>query len=227
MRMTFINYGRQALSLGFAVVLIASLAYSMAIRQGHADSPIATDAESIEPIKVGEAAPYFIVRDVDGENFVFDPDALQRPVVLVTFRGGWCPYCNMHLSELRHALPELEARGLDIFFLSGDRPEQLIASLRPETRDDVNELGYTLLSDADATAAIALGIAFRAAEGLPVRLQERGRDVQESSMDRHGILPVPAVFAIRSDGEIAFAHTNADYKQRLSADELLEAVRDL
>jgi peroxiredoxin len=44
-------------------------------------------------------------------------------------------------------------------------------------------------------------------------------------MERHGVLPVPAVFAIGKDGTIAYTYVNADYKVRLPADELLEAAR--
>jgi peroxiredoxin len=46
-------------------------------------------------------------------------------------------------------------------------------------------------------------------------------------MLKHGVLPVPAVFAIDRDGVINFAYTNADYKVRLPADELLAAAREI
>ena len=217
----------QLLSLVFGLTLAMSLACSLSIRQGHADSPIASDAASIQPLVAGDAAPEFIVKDVNGENFVFDPQKLERPVILIAFRGGWCPYCNMHLSELRQVIPELQQRGIDVYFLSGDRPAQLVAGLRPETRDDVSALGYTLLSDASATAAMALGIAFRADSSLAERLTGRGRDIEGSSLVGAGLLPVPAVFAITADGRIAYAYTNADYKVRLPADELKAVAADL
>jgi hypothetical protein len=43
-------------------------------------------------------------------------------------------------------------------------------------------------------------------------------------MELHGILPVPSVFVIDSDGVIAFTHTNADYEIRLSPDEIRTAA---
>ena len=39
-------------------------------------------------------------------------------------------------------------------------------------------------------------------------------------MTRHGVLPVPAVYAIGQDGTIEYAFVNADYKVRLPAEEL-------
>ena len=216
-----------ALRAVFAMLLVASLICSMSIRYGHADTPIAMDAESIEPLGVGDAAPRFVVRTVDGDNFDFDPRALDRPAILISFRGGWCPYCNIHLSELRHAVPEISEMDVDVYFLSGDRPDALYEGLTGDTQTEIDGLGYQILSDADANAAIALGIAFRADPNYTQRLRNANKDIAESSIEREGILPVPAVFAIDADGQIAYAYVNADYKVRLPADELLNVAMEL
>ena len=213
------------------VSLIALFAYSaicsIAIQSGHADVPIAESADMIEPLGAGDNAPRFIVETANGEAFDFDPARLDRPVVLLTFRGGWCPFCNMYLSEMRHVIPKIRELGVDVLFLSGDRPEILFESLKRETQEDIDGLDYTLLSDADAQAAVALGIAFRASERTINRRHEKEDDIAGSSMLRHGVLPVPSVFAIDADGVIRFAYTNADYKVRLPADELLAAAREI
>jgi peroxiredoxin len=211
----------------FAIALVLSLAYSNTIRFGHADVPVAETATAIQPLAVGDLAPHFTVETVNSERFEFEPRELQRPVVLISFRGGWCPYCNMHLSELRHAIPEINAMGVDVLFLSGDRSELLVSSLRRETQDDIDGLGYTIMSDANAQAAIALGIAFKASDRTINGRRDRDDDIEESSMARHGVLPVPAVFAINRDGIITYAYANADYKVRVSADELLAAASEI
>lgn len=208
-------------------MLLLSVGFSMASKYGHADTPIAATAAETKPLQAGERAPSFVVRAVDGERVEFDPDNLQRPVVVITFRGGWCPFCNMHLSELRHVIPEISEAGVDVMFLSGDRPDQLYKSLSDDTQEDIAGLGYTIYSDADASAAIAFGIAFRTADSTIDRRKEKGQDIDGSSMTNHGVLPVPAVFAIRSDGEIAFAYANPDYKVRVPADELLVIAREI
>lgn len=205
----------------------ASIIYSTSILDGHADVPVAESADLITPLGRGDKAPRFIVETVDGEAFDFDPKNLQRPVVILTFRGGWCPFCNMYLSDMRHAIPKIREMGVDVLFLSGDRPDQLFTSLSQETQEDIADLDYTLLSDADAQAAIALGIAFKASDRTIGYLQDKGSDIAESSMLRHGVLPVPAVFAIDRDGVIQFGYTNADYKARMPADELLQVATEI
>lgn len=207
--------------------LLLSLICSASMRYGHADVPIAASADTIQPLGAGDPAPHFVVDTVEGEPFDFEPRELERPVILISFRGGWCPYCNMHLSELRHAIPEIRAMGVDVLFLSGDRSELLYESLGREAREDIEGFDYTILSDANAQAAMALGIAFKASARTIERRRERGQDIMRSSMERHGVLPVPAVFAVDQDGTIVYAYANPDYAVRLSADELLAVATTL
>lgn len=218
---------RKLLLGAFAVTLVMSLACSLSFRHGHADVPIAATAGEIQPLRAGQDAPRFTVENVDGRAVHFDPRDMQRPAIVITFRGGWCPYCNMHLSELRHVLPEISNMDIDVMFLSGDRAGLLYLSLDEETRRDVDGLGYKLYSDANASAAVAFGIAFRASDRTIQRRREKGQDIDGSSMDLHTVLPVPSVFAIDTNGVIRFAYSNADYKVRLPANELLQVAEDI
>ena len=211
----------------FAGALAMSLVCSLSIQHGHADVPVAASAAQIQPLRSGQGAPGFVVETVSGKPFRFEPDGLERPVILISFRGGWCPYCNMHLSELRHVLPQINDMGIDVMFLSGDRPELLYESLDEDTLADIDGLAYRIYSDAKAGAAMALGIAFRAADRTIESRRSKGQDIGGSSMELHGVLPVPSVFAVDAQGVIRFAYTNADYKVRLSADELLDVARQI
>lgn len=213
--------------LTLVLLLGVSAISSLSVRAGHADVPIAESAEMVNPLGSGDPAPHFVVRTVDGSPFEFNPDQLERPAVLLAFRGGWCPFCNTYLSEMRHVIPSIRALGVDVLFLSGDRPGQLFDSLSMETQDDIAGLDYTILSDADAQAAVSLGIAFRASEATIKRRLEKGDDIDGSAMMNHGVLPVPSVFAVDRHGVIRFAFTNADYKIRLPADELLAAAESI
>ena len=210
-----------------STALVLSLVCSMSVQYGHADTPVAATAGEIQPLVAGDVAPRFTVETVDHESFVFEPRKLERPALLISFRGGWCPFCNMHLSELRHVIGEIDALGVDVLFLSGDRPELLYRSLKEETQQDIAGLDYQILSDADAQAAIAFGIAFKAPQKAIDGRGEKGDDIMDSSMAIHGVLPVPSVFAVDKDGMIAFAYSNADYKVRLPAAELLAVAKGM
>ncbi|HKK22447.1 MAG TPA: redoxin domain-containing protein, partial [Pseudohaliea sp.] len=78
------------------------------------------DAAGVRPVAVGERAPGFTASGPEGAEYTFRPAELERPAILIFYRGGWCPYCNQHLAELRHAVPQLRDAGYDVLFLSAD-----------------------------------------------------------------------------------------------------------
>ena len=218
-------FAKPLIPLSLAAVLSLSLFCSHAglvAAEEHAALP--ASAEETTPLAAGDRAPAFVVRTVDDEPYEFDPDGLSRPTVLISFRGGWCPYCNLHLSELRNVVPELKARGFDVLFLSGDAPAQLYSSLKKETQDDIAGLDYTILSDAEITAARAFGTAFRTGEGLTDYLDGKNFDYSQGSIGRFGVLSVPYVYVVDTDGNIVFDFVEPDYKVRLPADELMAAA---
>ena len=219
-------FGRNLIFVAFLVFLLGTLILSHSDRATAEDyAALPASAELTTPLKSGDRAPKFTVRTVDNEPYVFDPDNLENPTILISFRGGWCPYCNMHLSELRTVIPEIRESGYDVLFLSNDRPELLYSSLKQETQDGIDGLDYVILSDANISAAMALGTAFRTDKGLTDYLDKKGRDVAGSSIGMHNALAVPAVYVINKSGDIVYDFVNADYKIRLSADELLSAAK--
>ena len=210
-----------------AAALTMSLICSLSISETHAGGAVALTPDEIAPVKVGDAAPSFTVTTAKDEPYVFDPENLERPVLLLSFRGGWCPYCNIYLSEMRHVIPDIKAMGVDVLFLSGDRPEILYSGLEQETQEDIAALDYTILSDADARAAIALGTAFAVSEKTMNKLKNGDYEITDSSVERHSILPVPSVFAIDRSGVVRFAFTNVNYRVRLPADDLIAAATEI
>jgi peroxiredoxin len=219
-------FGRNLVYATFLALLLATLVLSQAHLANAEDYwALPESAEETTPVKAGDRAPGFTVRTVDDEPYVFDPDNLARPTILISFRGGWCPYCNMHLSELRTVIPEIRESGFDVLFLSNDRPETLYSSLKQETQEDIDGMDYVILSDAEINAAKALGTAFRTSKRLTDYLDEKGRDYEGSSIGKHNALAVPAVYVINKSGDIVYDFVEADYKVRLPADDLLAAAK--
>ena len=86
--------------LKLSAVLTALLLSTAALADSHRTA-IHPSAEEAMPIMPGMMAPSFQVQDVHGNVVPFNPAELSRPVVISFFRGGWCPYCNLHLAEMR------------------------------------------------------------------------------------------------------------------------------
>ncbi len=198
--------------------MIQKLFLALLLIPAGALAQIHDSAEQVRPVLPGMSAPAVEFLDVEGQPVVLDPEALDKPLVLTFYRGGWCPYCNLHLAELRTVEAELVELGFDVWFASPDQPELL-------AEGDQAELGYKLLSDSTLAAAQAFGIAFRVDPVLIQRMAQGGMDLNARSGQDHGALPAPATFIIGSDGVIQFAYVNPDYSVRLAASVLQAAAQ--
>ena len=210
----------------FALLLAASLCGPTHVTAG---SNLPVSADAIKPLATGDLAPSFSVQTVEGEAFEFDSSAVSKPVVFIAYRGGWCPYCNTQLSELRHVIPEIRELGFDVYFISNDRPDALYSSLDDAAREYAESGGYEILSDANLRAARAFGTAFKTPDAMlnKVKSKNPNRNLAGSSMERHQALAVPSVYAVDTDGSIAFSYVNANYKERMDPGELLEAAKSV
>lgn len=198
------------------VVFMTTL--SVMAMAGETREAIHSSAEQVQPLFPGMAAPEFTVRDAEGTEFKYAAKS-DKPIVLTFFRGGWCPYCNLYLSELRLAEKQLVKMGFDVWFISIDKPEYLLASL------DDPDIGYTLYSDSSLQASRAFGIAFQVDDKLAEKYLTYNIDLEKASGENHHVLPAPATFIIGTDGVINFTYVNPDYKVRLHPDVLLAAAK--
>jgi peroxiredoxin len=183
----------------------------------HAATP--DDATKVSPLEAGATAPDFIVRNADGSDHRFQARELNKPVVLIFYRGGWCAYCNAHLGALKKLEADLIALGFDLYFLSADKPSNLYSSLKEP------DIHYTLLSDARMTAARAFGVAFRVDNATIEKYKSFGVDLEAASGETHHELPIPAVFIVDKHGVIRFVHANPDFRVRIAPEELLAGAK--
>ncbi len=196
-----------------------ALAATAAFAGGDDGKPIPTSATDVTPLPVGAQIPSILLQTVGGEPVDLGAAVRENPSVLIFYRGGWCPYCNLQLGQLQAVEAELQALGYRILAISPDRPEKLRGSVAE------HGLTYTLLSDHAMTAARAFGIAFQVDDATLEKYKGYDIDLEEASGETHHLLPVPAVFIVGTDGLIRFSYANPDYKVRLSTDDLLAAAK--
>jgi len=199
-----------------AVLLTLSSAVSIAAGQRE---DIHASADQVQPLLPGMKAPVFTLKDVNDQPFLFQANQFDKPLVLTFYRGGWCPYCNLHLAEMRKTEQQLKEMGFNIWFISIDKPELLLESLNDP------DIGYTIYSDSSLQATRAFGLAFQVDDELFEKLLTYNIDLEKASGETHHILPAPATYIIGTDGTINFAYINPDYKVRLHPDVLLAAAK--
>ena len=179
----------------------------------------AAASHSLQP---GDIAPDFILPNVDSRSVRLYSELERGPVVLVFYRGGWCPYCNIHLRGFQKSLADFKAAGAQVMAISPQLPDQ---SLSTQEQD---ELAFLVLSDVGLNTARAFGIAFELPKAL-LDLYAEFDVLLENTNGAEGAkeLPMPATFVIRADRTIAFAQVEADFTRRSEPLEVLKLVREL
>ena len=178
-----------------------------------------TAGETLQPLMIGTEIPDLTLQTAAGESVNLRTAAKEQPLVLIFYRGGWCPYCSLHLGQLQEVDPPLRELGYRIIAVSPDRPQELGKSIEKE------KLAYTLLSDSDMAAAQAFGLAFTVDDATLEKYDEYGIDLETASGEKHHMLPVPAVFLVGTDGVIDFVYANPDYKMRIDPEVLLASAK--
>ncbi len=171
------------------------------------------------PLKVGDSIPDVKLRTEDDKEVSLRKLVSEKPTVLIFYRGGWCPFCNRQLQSLAGIEDDLNKAGVQLLAISMDQPSKLKAT------PDREKLHYRLLSDSDAAAATAFGIAFKVDDKTVEKYKGYGINLDAASGKDHHILPHPAVFVADTSGKIRFAHVNPDYKVRLEPKEILKAAQ--
>jgi peroxiredoxin len=172
-------------------------------------------------LPIGAALPEVTLPDVHGELVDLCELNREAPLVVVFYRGGWCPYCNLTLREWQRLLPDLGQCGAHLVAISPQGPDLSLSTA------EKNELAFAVLSDTELAGAKAFGVAFSLAPDVVHLYSQLGADLPTVNANGRWELPIPATFVIDRDGRVAFAHVEADYRQRAEPSDVLELVRAL
>lgn len=172
-------------------------------------------------LKVGEKVPEAMLQTADGKDVALSSLYAQGPVVVVFYRGGWCPYCTKSLAGWDEQLSAIKASGARFVAITPEKPSAVAQTAQK------NELEMMILSDAKSEAGKAFGVMF----DMPVDMQEKykgyGVNLAEHNASGAWSLPHPGTFIIDTTGTVRFASVNADYRVRPAPDEVMTALKAL
>lgn len=69
-------------------------------------------------LQVGDLAPDFRLKNAMGEEISLYEQLKSGPVILMWYRGGWCPYCNLTLKAMQDMLPLYRLGGAQLLALT-------------------------------------------------------------------------------------------------------------
>jgi peroxiredoxin len=170
-----------------------------------------------EGLFINAKAPDFTALDQNGNSIRLKDLTKKGKVVIMFYRGYWCPYCSKQLKGLEDSLQ-----------LIRDKGAQLIA-ITPETIEGIDKTiektksSFPILSDVGLKIMKAYDVNFEVDDRTVGRYKNASIDLLENNGKLNGAnLPVPAVYILDKRGVVIYRYFDSDYKKRPSVKELLD-----
>ncbi|HAI74886.1 MAG TPA: alkyl hydroperoxide reductase [Microscillaceae bacterium] len=171
-------------------------------------------------LKVGDKIPFFRLHNHQNQLLFSDELLDKRWLVLVFYRGAWCPFCNLYLNYLQKSLTQIE-----------NVPAHLVA-ISPQTPDNSakikkdNNLTFDVLSDLGSEVAKQFRLVFTVPEYLNDVYMRNGVDIQYFNGQGKLELPMPATYIIDKQGIICYAYVEYDYTRRMDPKEIIQFITE-
>ena len=123
-------------------------------------------------LKANDKAPLAVLKDADEQDVDLNQLLKKGPLVLVFYRGLWCPFCNQALSAYQQMVSDLTAAGATLVAVSAQTPQ-----FTGKTREALG-ITYLLLSDIDNHLARQYGIVFELEDELDQIYRSLGADLK-------------------------------------------------
>lgn len=172
-------------------------------------------------IQVGAALPEFILTDALGKSIPSRTLLARGPILIIFYRGKWCPFCNLQLASLQKHLAEFEAKGVNLVAITPELPTETLSTT------DKQGLKFTVLSDTGNKYARKLGIVWKMPENLRPVFETLGNDLVTCNGDDSFELPIPASLLVDEKGVVRKTFVDPDFTERLEPETALEWIKTL
>lgn len=178
--------------------------------------------EDAHGLATGTKAPLFKAMDEDSSMFSLEDALLTGPVVIIFYRGHWCPYCNKHLERVQDSLQLIYSLGARVVAVSPQKPEYL-GKMSKKTGAE-----FSLLYDEGYRIADAYDVTFTPeARQLFTYNKVLMANLKKTQSDESQRLPVPATYIINREGIVVWKHFNPDYKKRSTVYEIMQVLTEI
>lgn len=170
-------------------------------------------------VKVGDRLDSFTLDDATGQPVRLEQIVEAGPAVIVFYRGGWCPYCNLALRTYQcDLLPQLDSFGARLVAISPQSPDQSLSTAEKA------ELSFSVLSDPGSRLAGRIGIDFQQADEVLAAQQQLGLDLAQVNAESATRLPRPTVIVIDQQRVVRFVDVQPDYTARTEVADIVAAL---
>ena len=146
---------------------------------------------------VGRSAPAFTLPSSAGTSVDLGKVFGTKPVVLIFYRGVWCPFCQAQMTQLGADKAAFAQSGAAVYAVSDEDP-----AAQKKMQDQHGLSFVTFLSDKTGAAARKYAGVYDGKTTLK-----------------------PAVFVIGRDKKVRYAYINENFRLRAADQDVLKAVQ--
>lgn len=172
--------------------------------------------EAPEGLFISSKAPDFKATDQNGKEVRLKDLLKKGKVVLVFYRGQWCPYCNKELSRLQDSLQFIIDKGATLVAVSPEKQENITLTV------EKTKATYPVLHDEGLKIMKAYDVEYEMPENTVTRYRNSGLDIEKINGSNGKYLPVPAVYIIDKESTVTYRFFETDYRKRPSVKDLLD-----
>ena len=167
-------------------------------------------------LNINDKAPDFSATDQKGEKINLKNQLKKGDVVLVFYRGQWCPYCNKELKQLEDSIGIIKGKGATVLAITPELPENIAKTI------EKTKASYPILYDEGLKIMNAYKVAFQVDDKTVEKYKGYGIDFLKVNGSNGANLPVPAVYIVNKKGKIIYRFFDVDYRKRSSIKDILD-----
>jgi peroxiredoxin len=176
--------------------------------------------EKPEGLFINSRAYDFKGKDQSGVEVNLKDLRKKGPVVVIFYRGNWCPYCNKELTRLQDSLQMITANGASVVAITPEAAEGIGQTI------EKTKAVFPIVHDEEMKIAKAYKVAYEVDERTAGRYKSFGTDLLAINQQKlKPSLPVPAVYIVNKEGSITYRYFDEDYKKRPSVKDILAELK--
>jgi len=162
-------------------------------------------------------ATSFKTIDHNGNKIKLKKILKKGPVVIIFYRGQWCPICNKHLAKLQDGLEAVRAKGAQIIAVTPEKQENIDKTLVK------TNITFPVIYDENYSIMRAYHVDFIPKKKTTLLYNTvLNANLKNIQSDDSQTPPMPATYIIGTDGKIKYVHFDPDYKNRAIIEEILK-----
>ena len=176
--------------------------------------------EKPEGLFINSKAPDFKAKDQNGVDINLKDIRKKGPVVIIFYRGNWCPYCNKELTRLQDSLQLITEKGAQVIAVTPEASDGIGKTI------EKTKASFSIVHDEEMKIAKSYKVAYDVDERTTSRYKSFGNDLLAVNQQKlKVVLPVPAVYIVNKEGSVTYRYFNEDYKKRPAIKDILAELK--